>query len=567
MEEAYRKLSFSFLTGIVNNCSTDCVYIYRDMRGLHGSGLKETISRLADSKRFKNYIEIEKDFDLARLTAEETIKLGGKGYDILGTIYAYGLGVERDIEQAYSYFEKDLEMGNYYAENHAELLCQSNINELGQSVKIDGYIGSETILAFKKIQKQYPQLLSLGHDFYENNLIKACRSSEFINLIAEKANTTLNATKNTPIVSSEELKVAQQNIIKSDTQIPLITITSTSSNDRQATISGYATDNVGVAEVRVDGGVVALSANGNFEWQGFLPVGGKNIIIEAIDTAGLSSSQEIRLERNQETNSSGPAFADLNPLRGKTAKTNSNALALIIGVSDYERTSDPAIYADKDAQYFQDYAALKLGVPDTNILTLINTDADRIEIKKAVKNWLLRMSEKDKSDVYVFFAGHGLASSDGQNMFLLPYDGDPELLEDSAIQRKQLFADIQAISPRSVTVFLDSCYSGGTRDGGTLVASLRPIIIKTKEQSIPDGFTILSASQLDQTSQALSEAKHGLFSYFLMKGLEGDADINSDNKITAGELHSFVQEKVERQSGFKQTPDLQGDAERVIVQF
>ena len=47
-----------------------------------------------------------------------------------------------------------------------------------------------------------------------------------------------------------------------------------------------------------------------------------------------------------------------------------------------------------------------------------------------------------------------------------------------------------------------------------------------------------------------------------MKGLEGDADINSDNKITAGELHSFVQDKVERQSGFKQTPDLQGDADK-----
>ena len=74
LEEAYRKLSFSFLTGIVNNCSTDCVYIYRDMRGLHGSGLKETISRLADSKRFKNYIEIEKDFDLARLTCTDGLK-------------------------------------------------------------------------------------------------------------------------------------------------------------------------------------------------------------------------------------------------------------------------------------------------------------------------------------------------------------------------------------------------------------------------------------------------------------------------------------------------------------
>ena len=76
------------------------------------------------------------------------------------------------------------------------------------------------------------------------------------------------------------------------------------------------------------------------------------------------------------------------------------------------------------------------------------------------------------------------------NMFFLPYDGDPELLEDSAIDRKPLFADIQSISPRSVTVFLDSCYSGGTRAGGTLVASLRPITILTKQQNIPDGFEL-----------------------------------------------------------------------------
>ena len=93
------------------------------------------------------------------------------------------------------------------------------------------------------------------------------------------------------------------------------------------------------------------------------------------------------------------------------------------------------------------------------------------------------------------------------NMFLLPYDGDPELLEQSAIDRKQLFADIQAL-----TVFLDSCYSGGTRAGGTLVANLRPIAIQMKEQDIPDGFTILSAAKGDQTSQSLEEAKHGLAS-------------------------------------------------------
>ena len=47
------------------------------------------------------------------------------------------------------------------------------------------------------------------------------------------------------------------------------------------------------------------------------------------------------------------------------------------------------------------------------------------------------MSEKDETDVYVFFAGHGLANSDSSNMFYF-YDGDLELLEDSAIDRATL---------------------------------------------------------------------------------------------------------------------------------
>ena len=104
-------------------------------------------------------------------------------------------------------------------------------------------------------------------------------------------------------------------------------------------------------------------------------------------------------------------------------------------------------------------------MPDNNIFTLINRDADRIEIKKAVKSWLLRMSVKDETDVYVFFAGHGLAAQMVRTCSFYLTDGDPELLEDSAIDLKKLFADIQAISPRSVTMFLDSCYLGHTCRG------------------------------------------------------------------------------------------------------
>ena len=223
-------------------------------------------------------------------------------------------------------------------------------------------------------------------------------------------------------------------------------------------------------------------------------------------------------------------------------------------------------YADKDAQQFYDYATMKLGIPSSNIKELVNDKADLGEILINVKDWLRRSAKPNKSDIYIYFAGHGLASDDGTKMYLLPYDGRPRLLENTAVLRDKLFADLSDINPRSVTVFLDTCYSGTTRGTDMLVAS-RPIMIKAKEQSIPNNFAVFSAAAGDQTSKPLEEAKHGMFSYFLMKGMEGDADTNNDKKITARELHAYVEQNVVQQSSGSQTPELQGDKDRVVVQF
>jgi len=284
-----------------------------------------------------------------------------------------------------------------------------------------------------------------------------------------------------------------------------------------------------------------------------------------MDFAGLQSSATVKLERDA---SSGPAalsFDRLNPLKRKV-RNNPNALALIVGVAKYGETTADAVYADKDALMFRDYAELKLGVPKGNIMTLINEKAELGEVLIQVKNWLRRSSKPNQSDVYVFFAGHGLASADGEQMYLLPYDGRPQLLEDTAILRTRLFADIEAIDPRSVTVFLDTCYSGTTRGTEMLVAS-RPIGLRVLEQSIPAGFTVFSAAAGDETSKPLTEAEHGLFSYFVMKGMEGEADGNADNRITALELQAYVHRHVVQQSSGTQTPELQGDKERVLVRF
>ena len=143
--------------------------------------------------------------------------------------------------------------------------------------------------------------------------------------------------------------------------------------------------------------------------------------------------------------------------------------------------------------------------------------------------------------------------------------------EDTAISRVELISLINKVSPRSVTMFFDTCYSGQTRDEKMLVASLlRPIQIISEEQDTPDNFTIFSASNYDQVSGGIEEAKHGMFSYYLMKGLEGYADFNEDKKITNGELLTYMDENVSQKAaeqGREQNPSLAGDPDKVLISY
>ena len=111
-------------------------------------------------------------------------------------------------------------------------------------------------------------------------------------------------------------------------------------------------------------------------------------------------------------------------------------------------------------------------------------------------------------------------------------------------------------------MFLDTCYSGTTRSEEFLIAA-KPILVEPEEQEIPINFNIFSAASGKQTAKVLEEAEHGLFSYFMMKGLEGEADSNKDRTITNGELHAFINKNVSRQAN--QTPQLNGDPNQVLV--
>ena len=120
-------------------------------------------------------------------------------------------------------------------------------------------------------------------------------------------------------------------------------------------------------------------------------------------------------------------------------------------------------------------------------------------------------------------------------------------------------------------MFMDTCHSGISRDEKMLLASARPIrIVADDQEGIPDNFTIFTASKLDQISSGLKEAEHGIFSYYLMKGLEGKADSNQDKKITNGELLSYMNDNVSQKAaelGREQNPSLAGDPDKVLISY
>jgi hypothetical protein len=380
---------------------------------------------------------------------------------------------------------------------------------------------------------------------------------------------TLSGQKRTPKLA---IPIAQVQSIGSpvaaDTTAPSIDIATSITVDTDSpTIRGRVFDDNEIAHVTVNGTGTDFR-NGNFSFKRYVPPGGVSLRIEAIDVWGNKSSQTVRLVRTIVDSSDQMAFANLDPTKIR-GQPNRDAVALIIGIANYTRAPD-ANYADSDASVFSDYAHRALGVPPKNIKVLTNNFASNTEITVSIKQWLRGRIKNGKTDVYVFYAGHGLASPNGENLYLLPYDGAPNLLKDTSLNRNDLFAIIAGASPKSATVFFDTCYSGLSRSEETLLAGARPILITAKHQAVPKGFTIFSAAGGQQISSGLDEAKHGLFSYYLMKGMEGDADHNSDREVTVGELHSYVRSNVQRQAirlGREQTPELSGDAEKVLVRW
>lgn len=445
--------------------------------------------------------------------------------------------------------------------------CRMRVQAISEKEKVAILEGAESGLAVPKTAAATEIQAGDQKESLQTNNVKEIKAVDVNSNSYSEATKDLIQELGRLRAQLAELKIERQALktkIDVDEMPPLLEIAKVSSSGGQGLIEGWVRDNVGVAEVRLQGKVIRFNDDGQFLATVYVPEGGANVLIVATDFSGLQSRSELFIER-ADIAQSEITFENLDPLTLR-AEPNPDAIALIVGISEYENVAK-ADFADSDAAVFTDYAKAKLGVSDDRVIFLSDEEADIKGMLLSVQDRLNRSVRKDKSDVYIFFAGHGLASDDGEKAYLIPYDGSPRLLARTTISRDELFEEISKAGPRSVTVFLDTCYSGDTRGGTERLIAARPLGIMVREQNVPERFTVFTAAAGDQTAKPLKEAQHGMFSYFLMKGMEGGADSNSDNQITAQELHTYVRENVVQQSSGSQVPELQGDAERVLVRF
>ena len=236
--------------------------------------------------------------------------------------------------------------------------------------------------------------------------------------------------------------------------------------------------------------------------------------------------------------------------------------AVVIGLSEY---ANPTIknlsYAERDARDFAEFLKSPAGggFEPERMKILLNKEATLQNIKQALYNFLRQTIDKDL--VVIYFAGHGAPEpANPSNNYLLTYDTDPNSLETSAFPMWDVNTALTRYIPsRRVVVFSDACHSGGissdlaTRGvsltGTNLINQYLADLSKSKEGTI-----VFTASQAGEVSQELDKYGHGVFTYFLLQGMKGDADLNNDYTVTIGELMDYVEENVKRVTKGNQHP-------------
>jgi uncharacterized caspase-like protein len=240
-------------------------------------------------------------------------------------------------------------------------------------------------------------------------------------------------------------------------------------------------------------------------------------------------------------------------------KQNKNAYAIVIGIERYRQQLPRADFATQDARTVAEYLTKAMGYPEENVVTLLNDRAMKSDLEKYFEKWLGNNVEQG-STVFIYYSGHGAPNPKTGDAFLVPYDGDSSFIVETGYSLKRMYDALSKLPAKEIVVALDSCFSGA--GGRSVIAKgSRPLVMNLQSNVVlPKNMTVLSASSGEQTSSTYDEKGHGLFTYFMLKGIKNEDVVRKDGSLDIAGLYDYVKPQVSgiarKKFNNEQTPQL-----------
>jgi len=229
--------------------------------------------------------------------------------------------------------------------------------------------------------------------------------------------------------------------------------------------------------------------------------------------------------------------------------------AVIIGINDYQQW--PKLrYCVNDANAIERVLTTKFGFKKENIRKLVDGEATRQRIMAILGDEFANTNQVQREDrVFFFFAGHGATRTIADNReigFIIPADADRSNYYSTAISMNSLRDACDLIAAKHIYFVMDSCYSGLalTRGAGAFSQDhsyLEEITRRISRQ-------ILTAGGAEQQVADDGPDGHSVFTWAVLQGLAGQADLDGNGFITASELGAYVSPIVSKFS--RQTPSV-----------
>lgn len=238
------------------------------------------------------------------------------------------------------------------------------------------------------------------------------------------------------------------------------------------------------------------------------------------------------------------------------AAENPDNFAVVVGIEKYSSDLPDAQFAERDAQAVREHL-IAMGYPPRNIAYLTGPKASVGSLKKNLESWLPNRVNEN-STVFFYYSGHGSPDPQSGQAYLVPWDGDPQYLKDTAYPMKKVYEQLGALKAARVIVALDSCFSG-LSGRSVLAKGVKPLVNKV-DMGLSGRSKVISmtSSGGNEISGTMPDEGHGAFTYYFLKGLNGAA-ADKSGSVTVKALYDYVSPKVQdaaSQENREQTPQL-----------